>query len=269
MSRFWLCLYVFIQVSWSSPIMNSLGHLPVHKIGRAEESNNFIKKQRSESRERTENILEIFGTDRWSKEQDILKYHRSQCNYKNQSWTQWQGSADHQDLTSVYDVKVYTGPLKPIFPQKNLFQYMGRIYRCCKLGFSCSRIKGLQGTLDEGGRELAFYIDSDIFSLSIQRAELHLQISADDQVTVIPVLNVNGVRRSRFVEKRNGLIIDLALDVMFILQALKERDMADMVHEEVIELSLSLHCMQSDVHVPCNLHRVSLLHSPFITIQYK
>ncbi|XP_075709888.1 uncharacterized protein LOC142743224 [Rhinoderma darwinii] len=248
------------------------GHTPVpNKIERAVETNNFIKKQRSEShnRERMERILEILGADRWSKGQDILKYHRSQCNYMNQSWTQWQGSTENQDPSSVYMLNVFIRPIKPTFPQKNLFQYMSRIYRCCKLGFSCRRIKGLQGILDEGIKEAAFNIDSDIFSLSIQRAELHLEVSADEQLTVIPVLNINGLRRSSFRQMRSGHIIDLALDVMFILQALKETDMAYTVNGVVTELSLSLHCIQNDLHVPCNLHRVSLLQPPFITLQYK
>ncbi|KAG8596895.1 hypothetical protein GDO81_002087 [Engystomops pustulosus] len=252
--------------------MKTHGLSPVFsKTGRAVETNNFIKKQRTDTniREQVQNILQILSTDRWTKGQDMLKYHRSQCNYMNQSWTQWQGLMDYDEPSSVYMLRVFTGPIKPMFPQKNLFQYMSRIYRCCKLGFSCRRIKGLQGTLDEGRREAAFYIDTDVLSLSTQRAELHLHVSADEQLTVIPILTINGLRRSSFTQMRSGHIVDVALDVMFILQALKDKEMEDAVKEDVTELSLSLLCIYNDLHVPCNGHRVSLLHSPFIALQYK
>ncbi|XP_073529145.1 uncharacterized protein [Phyllobates terribilis] len=121
----------------------------------------------------------------------------------------------------------------------------------------------------KGGREAAFYIDLDVFSLSIHRAELHFELSAEEQVTVIPVLNMNGLRHSSFTQIRRGHIIDLTLDVMFILQALKEKEMVETAIEDVTELSLSLHCIQNDLHVPCNPHGVSLLHHPFIALQYK
>ncbi|XP_066458068.1 uncharacterized protein [Eleutherodactylus coqui] len=263
MSRFGLCLCVFIQASWTFPMYAMKTH--------GYSADNLIKKQRSDSqhRERMENILEMFGADRWSKGQDILKHHRSQCNYMNQFWTQWQGSTDNQDASSVFMLKVFTGPLKPVFPQKNLFQYMSRIYRCCRLGFGCRRIKGLQGTLDEGGRVAAFYIDSDVFSSSIQRAELHLEVSAGEELTVIPELFINGLRRSSFTQIRRGPIMDLSLDVMFLLQVLKEKALADPVNEEVTELSLSLHCIQNDLQVPCNLPGAPLLQPPFIALQYR
>ncbi|XP_077136980.1 uncharacterized protein LOC143793938 isoform X1 [Ranitomeya variabilis] len=269
MSTFWLYLCVTMQVSWNLPVysLKTLGHLPVqNKIGIAGETNNFIKQQRPE---RMDYALEILDNDRWSKGQDILRHHRSQCNYINQSWTQWQGSTDSKDPDSVYMLKVFTGPLKPIFLQKNLLQYMSRIYRCCKLGFRCRKVKGLQGTLDKGGNEAAFYIDLDIFSLSVHRAELHFELSAEEQVTVIPVLNMNGLRHSSFTQIRRGHIIDLTLDVMFILQALKEKEMVETMTEDVTELSLSLHCIQNDLHVPCNRHGVTMLHHPFIALQYQ
>ncbi|XP_044144825.1 uncharacterized protein LOC122933828 [Bufo gargarizans] len=269
MSTFWLCLCAFVQFSWTLPMYSEKthGHSPEHnKIGRAVEPNNFIKKHRPDQ---MESILQKLGADRWSKGQDILKYHRSQCNHMNQSWIQWQGSTYNEDLGSEYTLKIFTGPLKPTFPQRNLFQYMSRIYKCCRLGFSCRRIKGLQGTLDEGGRAATFYIDLDILSLSIQRAQIHLEVSADEQLTVIPVLNINGLRRSSFTQIRSGHVLDLTLDVMSILQALKEKETVDAEKEEVTELSLSLQCIQNDLHVPCNLHRAFLLQSPFITLQYK
>ncbi|KAM9329597.1 uncharacterized protein PAF06_004359 [Gastrophryne carolinensis] len=275
MSALWLWLCVLLQVSWTFPMYSrkAPGHMAIHsKLGRPGnvETNNFIKKPRSENqnRERIENMLERLAADRVSKGQDSLKYHRTQCNHMNQSWTHWQDFTNNQDPGSVYMFRVFTGPLQPTFPQRNLFQYITRIYRCCKLRLNCPKIKGLQGTLEDGGKEIALYMDSDIFGLSVRRAELHLEVLADELVTVIPALSINGVTHSRFLQLRSGHIIDLALDIMFLLQALKEKDMEAMILEDVTELSLTLHCIKDDLHVPCSRHRVSLLHAPFIALQY-
>ncbi|KAM5191669.1 uncharacterized protein ACMZJ9_001633 [Mantella aurantiaca] len=273
MSILWLWLCVLLQVSWTFPMFlkKTSGHVTVHaRPEKAEQPNNFIKKQKSEnqSRERVEKIMAKLTADRWSKGQDSLKYHRTQCNYMNQSWTQGLDPTINQDSKSVYMFRASTGHLKATFPQKNLFQYVSRIYRCCKLRLNCPKIKGLQGTLQDEKREISFYIDSDNFDLSIRRAELHLEILADEQLTVIPALTINGHTHSRFTQLRNGHIIDLTLDVMFLLQALKEKEPDTMADEEVTELSLMLHCIKNELHVPCNSHRVSLLHAPFIALQY-
>ncbi|XP_077317175.1 uncharacterized protein LOC143939955 [Lithobates pipiens] len=272
MSTLWLWLCVLLQVSWtfSMFLRKTSDHVPVHAKPERAAQTNIIKKQRADNqnRDRIDTIMAKITADRWSKGQDILKHHRTQCNYMNQSWTYWHDSSDNQDPKSVYMFRIFTGPLKATFPQRNLFQYVSRVYRCCKLRLNCPKVKGLQGTMADGKKEISLYIDPDNFGLSIRRAELHLEVLADEQLTVFPVLTINGHTHSRFTQLRSGHIIDLALDVMFLLQALKEKETDSMVNEEVIELSLALHCMKNELHVPCNSHRVSLLHAPFIALQY-
>lgn len=155
MSTLWLWLCLLLQVSWTFPMFlrETSGHVAMNaKQERTAQTNNFIKKQRAENqnRERVEKIMAKFTLDRLSKGQDTLKYHRTQCNYMNQSWTHWIDSADHQDPKSVYMFRVFTGQLKATFPRQNLFQYVSRVYMCCKLRLNCPRIKGLQGTLHDG-----------------------------------------------------------------------------------------------------------------------
>ncbi|XP_072271534.1 uncharacterized protein [Pyxicephalus adspersus] len=271
MSSFWLWLFVLLQVSSTFPmyVRNTSGPAPMYaKPERTAQMNNLIKKQKeNQNKERIEIMAKL--TDRWSKGQDILRYHRTQCNHMNQSWTHWQDStAVIQDSKSDYTFRVFTGPLKATFPQRNLFQYVNRVYRCCKLGLNCPKIKGLQGTLEYGKNEINIYIDPDIFGLSIRRAELHLELLADEHLTIIPSLTLNGHTYSRFTQSRSGYITDLALDVMFLLHALKEKDVDSMAIEEVTELQLTLYCMKNELYVPCHLKKVSLLHSPFIALHY-
>ncbi|KAM4808062.1 uncharacterized protein WCC33_002784 [Rhinophrynus dorsalis] len=269
---FWICL--FLQFSWTLPFnfrRNNALILMRNKVERTGEPSNFIKRSRIENRERMEIFLEMLGIGRRSNGQDLLRYHRTQCNYMSQPWLQRPDVFYNMDPSALFLFRVFTGPLRPIFPQHNLFRFISRIYRCCKLGFPCRRVKGLQGTLNagDGRKAVEFYIDSDILSLSILRAELHLEVSVTDQLTVIPVLTTNGIALSRFTQSRSEHVADLILDVMFLFQILKESETEDMMNEDVTELSLSLHCIQNDRHVPCNLHGVSLIHAPFLALQYE
>ncbi|KAM4707087.1 uncharacterized protein O3C94_003240 [Discoglossus pictus] len=242
-----------------------------HKLERAGEHNNFVKRVKTENshRERMETFFEMFGGR--SKGQDFVKYHRSQCVHMSQPWIQRHEAMYSQNYSSEFSFKVFTGPLRPMYPEHNLFRYISGIYKCCRLGFTCRKIKGLQGTLKagDGKEEVDFYIDADVYNLSILQAELHLEVSASEGLTVIPVLTAKGVEHSRFRQLRSDHLMDLALDVKFLLQILKDCDTEDTMKEEMMELRLALHCIQNEHVVPCDLHGVSLLHSPFIALHYE
>uniref|UniRef100_A0A6I8SNF2 Uncharacterized protein n=1 Tax=Xenopus tropicalis TaxID=8364 RepID=A0A6I8SNF2_XENTR len=261
MGTVWLWICLVIQVSWTFPMHfrkhNGLTLLR-NKVESPGDPNNFIKISRTEHhlKERMDTFLEIIGGRR-SNRQDILKYHRAQCTYMSQPWTRSQDIIYQQDPSAMFLFRVFTGPLRPTFPHQNLFRYMSRIYRCCKLGFTCKRVKGLQGTWARGAgkKEVEFSIDSEIINLSILRAELHLEVSLrSNQLSVVPVLTAKGVTFSSFTELRSDHGMDLALDVMFLLQMLKETDTEEMMNEEVTELSLALHCFHNELPVPCHLY---------------
>ncbi|MEE6504535.1 hypothetical protein FKM82_005228 [Ascaphus truei] len=274
MDTVWIWLCFFLQVAWTSPVSSrrSNGHmLERNQVERTREPNNLVKGRRTENhnRERLETSLDRVGAGRWSTGQDLLRYHRTQCIHMSQPWTHGQDAVRNQDPSSVFLFSVFTGSLKPIFPQQNLFQYISRIYRCCKLGFTCRKIKGLQGTIEVGDRrkEMEFYVDLDITNLSILRAELHLEVSNSDGLTVIPVLRAKGTPHSRYLQLIRNRVSDLTLDVMFLFKMLKETQ--DVMSEDVTELSLALHCIRNEHPVPCDLNGVSLLHHPFIALQYE
>ncbi|OCU01724.1 uncharacterized protein XB5848002.L [Xenopus laevis] len=276
MATVWLGIFLLLQVSWSFP-MHFRKHngltLMRNKVESPGDQNNFIKRSGVDYhfRERMGTFLEMAGGRR-SNRQDILKYHRAQCTYMSQPWIQSQDIIYQQDPGVMFLFRVYTGPLRPTFPRPNLFKYMSRIYRCCKLGFTCKRVKGLQGTWTHGNgrKEVEFSIDSDIFNLSILRAELHLEVSlGSNQLTVVPVLTAKGITLSSFTTLRSDHVMELALDVMSLLQMLKETDTEDTMSEEVTELSLALHCIHNEHPAPCHLYGVSLLHPPFLALHYE
>ncbi|KAG8455743.1 hypothetical protein GDO86_001800 [Hymenochirus boettgeri] len=275
MDMAWLWIFLLLQVSWTFPLhlrRNNGQSLLKNTVESPGDHNNFIKKSRTEQNfnERLDNFLEMIGGRRTNR-QDLLKYHRSQCSFLSQQWAWHQDIVYQPDPSAIFMLRVFTGPLRPMFPEQNLFRYISRVYKCCKLGFTCKRIKGLQGTLafGDGKKEVEFYFDPDIFSLSILRAELHLQVSLSDQLVVIPVLMAKGRTYSSFTQLKREHFTDLALDVMFLLKMMKEMNTEDMMREDVTELSLALHCIQNDFHVPCNLYGVSMLHSPFLVLQYE
>ncbi|XP_053306685.1 uncharacterized protein LOC128468855 [Spea bombifrons] len=241
---------------------------------RTDDAINLIKKIKNESQplEKVESLSETLGAGKWPNEQNPPKHQRSRCNHLSQAWTRGQDTIYSQEPSTTYQFKVFTGPLRPISPHYNLVQYMNRVYKCCKLGFNCNLVRGLQGTLDVGdeGYMVEFFLDPEVLTATVVQAELHLEVPASDQLTVIPVLTTDGVQHFSFIPLRRDKITDLVLDVRFLLPMLKEVETGNMIHEEeVTELTLGLYCIQNGYHVPCDLHGISLLRYPFIVLHYK
>lgn len=197
---------------------------------------------------------------------------RHQCLHMSQPW-----SSGHYKLAALEDsapfrLRVRTaasGPPRPVFPHQHLFHYIKRIYSCCKLGFACRKIKGLQGrvVLDGPLTDLEFYMDPQTLELTVQRAELHLEVSNPDQVTVVPVLQTPGFSSSSHTKKTRDDVLDLTLDVMFLFDMLREEP--EVMAKEGVELTLNLLCIQDSLLVPCEYHGVSILRAPFIALLYK
>ncbi|KAM8961183.1 uncharacterized protein RCH25_036953 [Pelodytes ibericus] len=270
----WMCL--FLQVSRTLTLNSRMNvHSPVkNNPDRTGDSSNLIKKVKIESQitENMESTPEMVEAVRQSRGQDIPKHHRSRCNSMSQAWTRGQNAIYSQQPTSVFRFKIFTGPLRPLSPQHNLVRYITRVYKCCKLGFTCNRVRGLQGTLEVGkcmGNKVEFYVDPDVSASSVFRAELHLEVPTADQLTVIPVLTANGKQHFSFIQLKRDHTTDLILDLRFLLQILKEAESGNTMTEKVTVMSLGFHCIQQGYHVPCDMHRISLLHAPFIAFHYK
>ncbi|XP_041079711.1 uncharacterized protein si:ch211-170d8.2 [Polyodon spathula] len=166
---------------------------------------------------------------------DSTKGHQQpRCVHMTEPWAVGRpGAASLPGDRLVYRLKIHVssaaGQRQPIFPQRHLFQYLGEVYQCCKTGFICRKIKGIQGRLtrDAGRGEVQFLVNPDVGALQIQRAELHVQISNPDRVRVEPVLTLQHADdqdavSSRYVAVMREVVSDLTLDLAFLFQTLKD-----------------------------------------------
>uniref|UniRef100_A0A8C5LVN3 Uncharacterized protein n=2 Tax=Leptobrachium leishanense TaxID=445787 RepID=A0A8C5LVN3_9ANUR len=271
MDTFWLLMSLFLQVSQALTVNSRNSEETPVKMHSEQtgEPSNLIKKIKPESHgvEKKDNAFEMlleFG--RWPKGQDNPKQHRSRCNSISQAWTRGQDAIYRQHPTYKLQLKVFTGLLKPVTVQDNLVRYLSKIANCCMLGFSCNRVRGLQGTLGvDGENHVGFYMDSEVITPSVFRVELHLEVTAIEQLTVIPVVTANGHQHNSFIQLRRNHITDLILDLRFLLLMLKETETA----ETVIEIMLGFHCIHNGYHAPCDEHGIMLLNVPFIALHYK
>ncbi|XP_033903036.3 uncharacterized protein LOC117428264 [Acipenser ruthenus] len=174
------------------------------------------------------------GIFRVPTDDSIKRHQQPPCVQMTEPWTVGRPSAASLPGDRlVYRLKVHAssaaGQRQPIFPQHHLFQYLGKVYQCCKTGFVCRKIKGIQGRLtrDAARREVEFLVNPDVGALEIQRAELHVQISNPDRVRVEPVLTLQHAENqdavsSRYVGVMREGVSDFTLDLAFLFQTLKD-----------------------------------------------
>ncbi|XP_019949638.1 uncharacterized protein [Paralichthys olivaceus] len=110
-----------------------------------------------------------------------------------------------------------------VFPGKSLFNFVRRVYQCCHEGLTCRRVKGIQGRL-RGDRDVEFLLTREILSLTVTRAELHLQLSNPQHLNVQPVLPSMAKRSlpTRYSVWSRGSRLELRVDLLFLFQSLQE-----------------------------------------------
>ncbi|TMS04139.1 hypothetical protein E3U43_001028 [Larimichthys crocea] len=216
----------------------------------------------------------------------------------------WQENArapeDHGNLLRVrvrpFTQRAAPGPgpaLGPglLFPGSSLFSFVRRVYRCCQDGASCRSVRGIQGRL-RGDSDLEFLLTSDVLSLSVLRAELHLQLSNPEHLDVRPVLSYMAKRGlpTRYSLWSRGNTVELRVDLLFLLQSLQEAaggaaggggarlvNMRRAVFPPTTsgalqdsawgELGLILGCSRQGSGVSCG--GVQLSHTPFMALYYR
>ncbi|XP_060927021.1 uncharacterized protein si:ch211-170d8.2 [Limanda limanda] len=120
-------------------------------------------------------------------------------------------------------------PLSPgasqglVFPGKSLFNFVRRVYQCCHGGLTCRRVKGIQGRL-RGDRDVEFLLNREILSLTVTRAELHLQLSNPQHLDIHPVLPSMAKRSlpTRYSVWSGGSRLELRVDLLFLFRSLQE-----------------------------------------------
>ncbi|KAG7241402.1 hypothetical protein INR49_025602, partial [Caranx melampygus] len=111
----------------------------------------------------------------------------------------------------------------PVFPGKALFSFVRRVYHCCQEGPNCRSVKGIQGRL-RGDTDVEFLLSREILSLTVTRAELHLQLSNPQHLDLHPVLPSMAKRGlpTRYSVWSRGNIVELRVDLLFLFQSLQE-----------------------------------------------
>ncbi|XP_061673980.1 uncharacterized protein si:ch211-170d8.2 [Syngnathoides biaculeatus] len=225
---------------------------------------------------------------------------RGRCAELTASWQENSQQRDPQDHSTV--VRLRVRPLSAgvargsVFPEKPLFSFVRRIYRCCQDGLDCRSVKGIQGRLR--GSDVELLLTREILSLRIKRAELHLQLTNPQQADIRPVLlsMAKSNLPTRFLSRSHGNTVELRVDLLFYFQSLQEaaggpglgRLLVDMrkltlstPHKKLARLNiqpnggdvwgglgLAFGCSQAGFTVLCESSGVGLLHSPFVTLYY-
>ncbi|XP_062274233.1 uncharacterized protein si:ch211-170d8.2 [Scomber scombrus] len=151
--------------------------------------------------------------------------HREQCAELSATWLE--NTQAPQDNSTLLQLRVR--PFSPgvsrglVFPGKSLFSFVRRVYRCCQEGLNCRSVKGIQGRL-RGDTDVEFLMTREILSLTVMRAELHLQLSNPQHLDVRPVLPFMAKRNlpTRYSVWSRGHTVELRLDLLFLLQILQE-----------------------------------------------
>uniref|UniRef100_A0A8C4F640 Uncharacterized protein n=1 Tax=Dicentrarchus labrax TaxID=13489 RepID=A0A8C4F640_DICLA len=178
----------------------------------------------------------------------------------------------------------------PVFPGKSLFSFVRRVYRCCQEGISCRSVKGIQGRLRG---DVEFLLTREISSLTLLRAELHLQLSNPQHLDVHPVLSSMAKRGlpTRYSLWSRGNTVELRVDLLFLLQSLQEAaggadggpglvNMRRVVFSSLqdtdgagalpaLDLGLVLGCSRDGSGVSCGAGGVHLSHTPFMALFYQ
>ncbi|XP_057688872.1 uncharacterized protein si:ch211-170d8.2 [Corythoichthys intestinalis] len=227
--------------------------------------------------------------------------HRERCAELTASWRE-SSHENPRDNSTV--LRLIVRPLSAgisrgsVFPERPLFSFVRRVYRCCQDGLDCRSVKGLQGRFG-GGSDVELLVSREIFSMSIRRAELHLQLTNPQQVDIHPVLLTMAKSNlpTRFISRSHGNTLELRVDLLFLFRGLQEAaggpgggyrlantrkvllssshkkltsaDLRSNVGDAWGELGLALGCSRAGVAVCCESSEVGLLHTPFVALYYR
>ncbi|KAM8865642.1 uncharacterized protein ACB058_006828 [Synchiropus picturatus] len=187
-----------------------------------------------------------------------------------------------------------------VFPGKSLFSFVRRVYHCCQRGGGCRSLKGLQGRR-RGDSDVEFLLTGEIYSMTVVRAELHLQLSNPHHLEIRPSLPAMAKRNlpTRYNSGSRDNSVDLRVDLLFLFQNLQEAaglegggghglvhirqdpsrrpvlgkqssegPVEDPAADVWRELGLALNCSLNGDEVSCQTSGVHLLHAPFIALYY-
>ncbi|XP_071338335.1 uncharacterized protein [Trachinotus anak] len=253
--------------------------------------------------------LRTDGSRRWRR--GIEEKQRERCAELAAPWLENTQQAP-EDNATVLQLRVRPFPpgasLGLVFPGKPLFSFARQVYHCCQEGVNCRSVKGIQGRL-RGETDVELLLTREILSLTVTRAELHLQLSNPQHLDLHPVLPsmAKGNLPTRYSVWSRGNMVELRVDLLFLFQSLQEaaggagggpnlvnmrrrvfssrgdppapRALQDTDGDvwgdglastlPALELGLVLGCSQAGAGVSCGSGGVHLSHTPFMALYYR
>ncbi|KAM7017948.1 uncharacterized protein LKV04_000687 [Tautogolabrus adspersus] len=193
-------------------------------FGRAVYARGFLSQSPNSADESSGQTLRVAASRRWRR--GVAGTHREQCAELAAPWLENTKQA-LEDNPTVLQLRVR--PFSPgasqglVFPGKHLFSFVRRVYRCCQEGLNCRSVKGIQGRL-RGDTDVEFLLTRDILSLTVMRAELHLQVSNPQHLDIHPVLSSLAKRDlpTRYSLWSRADTVELRLDLLSLFQSLQE-----------------------------------------------
>uniref|UniRef100_A0A8C6UQY2 Uncharacterized protein n=1 Tax=Neogobius melanostomus TaxID=47308 RepID=A0A8C6UQY2_9GOBI len=225
---------------------------------------------------------------RWKR--GIADAHRERCAELTAPWIEHTASLQGDSTLLPLRVRPFLPGVSygSIFPGKSLFSFVRGVYHCCQQKVHCRSVKGIQGRLGEA--DVEFLLLKEISSLTVTRAELHLQLSNPQHVPIRPVLSSLAKHNlpTRYSSSTQGDVTEIRVDLHFLIKNLQDvagsvtssgpslvnmrrveshpQD-SDPVWDDTsrgLDLSLVLDCGLS-----CESNDVHILHAPFIALYYK
>ncbi|XP_042344329.1 uncharacterized protein si:ch211-170d8.2 [Plectropomus leopardus] len=193
-------------------------------FGRAVDTLGFLSQWQKPADESSGSTLRTDASRRWRR--GIVETHRERCAELTAPWLENTGQAPEDNATLL---QLRVRPFSPgasqglVFPGKSLFSFVRRVYHCCQEGLNCWSIKGIQGRL-RGGSDVEFLLTREILSLTVMRAELHLQLSNPQHLDIHPVISFMAKRDlpTRYSLWSRGNTLELRVDLLSLFQTLQE-----------------------------------------------
>ncbi|XP_047237456.1 uncharacterized protein si:ch211-170d8.2 [Girardinichthys multiradiatus] len=193
-------------------------------FGRAADSFGFLLQSLQTADGQSGQTLRTDGVRRWRRVKAAA--HRGNCAALKAPWLENKQQAP-EDGTTVLQLRVRTySPGESLglgFPGNYLSSFFRRVYRCCKKRVGCGRVKGIQGRLRRDG-SVEFAIPRWILSMTVMRAELHLQLSNPRHLDINPtvpfMVKHNFPTRYRLVSR--GDAVELKVDLLSLFQHLQK-----------------------------------------------
>ncbi|XP_068594562.1 uncharacterized protein si:ch211-170d8.2 [Brachionichthys hirsutus] len=272
-ARCWVVLILLSGLTWDCVVS-----------GRAVKTRGFLSNAADEPPGST---LRADALKRWRRAG--AETHRERCAELAAPWQENAEPAPQHNATLLeLRVRAFSRgpPRDPVFPGKSLFGFVRRVYRCCREGRRCRRVKGIQGHR-RGDADVEFLLTREALSLTLTRAELHLHLSNPLHLDVHPVLSALSKRDlpTRYTGGSKGDAAELSVDLLLLLRGLQDgggggadirqlfasppRDAGGAARGPVLELGLVLGCSRAGSGVPCGEGGVRLSHPPFMALYYR